>query len=105
MQVKIKNKTAVIEFEDNRDSAGHAEVMRSIVRLLDEDFRKFVFDFKHVTISFNSGISGFLIVTVKKIVECGAAVVISNINEDDMLMIKMVGLDDIDCTNTKIIYE
>ena len=105
MHVKIKNKTAVIEFEDNRDGFGHQEVMKDIVDLIDRDFKKFVFDFKHVTISFNSGISGFLIVTVKKIIESGAVVAMVNINPMDTELIKMVGLDDIDKTGTKVIYE
>ena len=105
MHIKIKNKTAVIEFEDNREGFGHQIVMRDIVKLLDDNFKTFVFDFKNVTISFNSAISGFLIVTVKKIVECGGVVEITNLKDDDVDIIKMVGLCDIDNTGTKVIYK
>jgi anti-anti-sigma regulatory factor len=93
MHVKIKNKTAVIEFENNSDSAGHVDVMKEIIRLLDDGFKKFVFDFEHVSISFNSGISGFLVATSKKIVEAGAIVEIANLSDPDKDLLKAVGFD------------
>lgn len=92
MHVKIRNKTAVIEFEDNRDSSGHSNVMKEIIGLIDNGFKKFVFDFKYVEISFNSGVSGFMITIVKKITESGADVVITNISESDKNLLKLVGL-------------
>ena len=105
VHVKIKNKTAVIEFENNSSSAGHADVMKEIVNLIDNRFRKYVFDFKDVDISFNSSVSGFLVVTIKKIVESGAVVVVKNISESNRKLVKMVGLDDIDGGRGVILYK
>ena len=67
MHVKIRNKTAVIEFENNADTAGHDEVMKEMIELIGNGFKKFVFDFKWVDISFNSPDSNtFLICLIKK---------------------------------------
>lgn len=95
MNVKIKNKTAVIEFENNTDTAGHADVMREIIKLIDYGFKKFIFDFKWVGVSFNSGISGFLITVTKKMIDVGAEVAFDNISEQDMELLRVVGLDDL----------
>ena len=104
MHVKIRNKIAVIEFEADGQNAGHAEVMKEIIRLLDDNFKRFVFDFKWVEISFNSGVSGFLVVTIKKLIDCGATVVIKNISKTDIELLNVVGLSDIDKTCEKLIY-
>ncbi len=100
MHVKIRNKTAVIEFENNADTAGHDEVMKEMIELIGNGFKKFVFDFKWVDISFNSAVSGFLVVVTKKIVESGAVVIMSNIRDIDKDLLKVVGID-----GDKIIYE
>jgi hypothetical protein len=104
MHIKIRNKIAVIEFEKDNNGCGHAEIMKDIIRHLDDGFKKFVFDFKWVDISFNSGVSGFLIVTVKKLIEAEAVVVLKNINDQDMGLLKLVGLLDVDSSGKKIIY-
>ena len=95
MHVKIKNKIAVIEFENNSDGAGHAHVMKEIIKLLDDNFRKFIFDFKWVTIAFNSAVSGFLIVTIKNLIDAGAEIEMINISQGDLELLKLVGLSDI----------
>ena len=92
MNVKIKNKTVVIEFESGQDGFGHSDVMAEIIRLLDEGIKKFVFDFQSVKISFNSSISGFIIAVSKKLVESGATIIIRDVSERDKDLLSLVGL-------------
>lgn len=93
MNVRIKNKIVVIEFESSKDGFGHSSVMAEIIRLLDEGIKRFVFDFKWVEIAFNSGICGFIVATAGKIVMSGATVTISHVSERDKETLKIVGLD------------
>ena len=102
MNVKVKNKIAVIEFEDDTKECSHSKIMKEIISLLNAGFKKFIFNFDSVTIAFNSAISGFLIVTISNLIQLGATVIIQNISQYDMDLLEMVGLNNF---NDKIKYE
>ena len=95
MHVRIKNRTAIIEFEANSDNMVHSQVIEEIVHLVSHQFNKFVFDFSNVKLSFNSTISGFLLAISKKLIESKVEVCIQNIAKEDLEMLGIIGMNDL----------
>lgn len=96
MHVKIRNRIAVIEFETGKpmEKMEHMRIIKEMVKLIDDGFKKFIFDFSAVDISFNSTISGFLLAVVRKLRDDGAIVEIDGITGDDLAMLKLIGLNE-----------
>jgi anti-anti-sigma regulatory factor len=95
MHVRIRNKIAILEFENGVDKIVHNDIMEEVMHLVEHGFKDFIFDFKHLEINFNSTIAGFLIVTVKKLTECGSDIRIQNISKEDYNTLQLIGIDQI----------
>jgi anti-anti-sigma regulatory factor len=101
MHIKIKNKRAVIEFESGLEKVAHIVIIDELVHLVQNHFKDFVFDFKSLEMSLNSTIAGFLLGAVKKLTENGATVTLQNLSENDLNILKMIGIEQI---SDKITY-
>ena len=96
MHVKVKNRIAILEFENGQDKITHASIVEDLVKCLDMGFKTFVFDFACVDISFNSMISGFIITSIKKLIGADAFVILKNIRHQNYEMLKIFGIDQLD---------
>lgn len=104
MHVKIRNKKAVVEFEDaGMEQVSHLVIIDELVHLVQNHFKEFVFDFHSLDMSFNSTISGFLLGIVKKLLENGASITFTNISEDDIETLKLIGISQIEGKVTYIL--
>ena len=104
MHVKVKNRIAIIEFENGKEKITHASIIEDLIKCLNLGFKTFVFDFKCVDISFNSMVSGFIITAIKKLMDIDSCVILKNIRNEDYEMLKIFGIDQFDKNKLTIIY-
>ena len=96
MHIAFRKTTAIFEFEGSKsEKIEHGDMMSSIINISDKGFSVFIFDFKCVDFKFNSIVSGFIIVVIKKLSEKGKETYINNISWDDWEMLNTVGLRDL----------
>ena len=99
--VKVRYKTAIIEFEDSIENQ-HEEIIEELVHLVEHDFKSYIFDFTWMNDTLSSTVVGFIIASIKKLLENEAHVNIRNITEHDLDTLKLVGVVDFSDKNKNL---
>ena len=85
--------TVIVNLIKGNSGVDHEKITNQLIGLMNCGFTTFIFDFIDMDVQFNSIISGFVLLLVRKLIEHDKHVVLRNISEIDREFLELIGIN------------